>query len=206
MRGSVIVILLVVCLATSAFAVTGPASGEDVEGSDGGTRAQPTVTIKLDQATKTARVEPGESGLVIFTGTVECHSVGPGSNVQYSEVALWASSEMAMRATDVGFTVVGYDVSAERVAALAAGTSFVGDVSAAQLLAGLAAGYTPTADPDDLADFDIAIISVPTPLRDGTPDLSHIERRNIDPLGMQVVGGLLGCAWISQSNSGGQAV
>jgi len=82
---------------------------------------------------------------------------------------------VAMRATDVGFTVVGYDVSAERVAALAAGTSFVGDVSAAQLLAGLAAGYTPTADPDDLADFDIAIISVPTPLRDGTPDLSHIE-------------------------------
>jgi uncharacterized membrane protein len=111
MRSSVIAIILLVCLAASALAFPGPASGEDVEGSDGGTRAQPTVTIRLDQATKTAKVEPGESGLVIFTGTVECQSVGPGSNVQYTEVVLTTSSENGWATTispsDMVFTSQG---------------------------------------------------------------------------------------------------
>ncbi len=36
-------------------------------------------------------------------------------------------------------------------------------------------GYRPTADAADVAGFDVAVISVPTPLRDGLPDLSYIE-------------------------------
>jgi hypothetical protein len=36
---------------------------------------------------------------------------------------------------------------------------------------------TPSAPAEDLAGFDVAAIAVPTPLRDGTPDLSHIQRR-----------------------------
>ncbi|MGH8966390.1 MAG: nucleotide sugar dehydrogenase, partial [Actinomycetes bacterium] len=36
--------------------------------------------------------------------------------------------------------------------------------------------YTPSYDPKDLAGFDVAVISVPTPLQDGAPDLSYIER------------------------------
>ncbi|MEV7297703.1 nucleotide sugar dehydrogenase, partial [Streptomyces microflavus] len=35
--------------------------------------------------------------------------------------------------------------------------------------------YTATADATDLAGFDIAVITVPTPLRDGVPDLTYIE-------------------------------
>jgi nucleotide sugar dehydrogenase len=83
---------------------------------------------------------------------------------------------VAIRAVDVGFDVVGFEVSPERVSSLADGVSYVGDISDEQLAAALAAGYRPTADPNELADFDIAVISVPTPLSDdGSPDLAFIE-------------------------------
>ena len=82
---------------------------------------------------------------------------------------------VAMRAVEVGFDVVGFDVSIERVEALARGESFVGDVSDATVAAALQSGYLPTLDAADLAGFDVAVISVPTPLRDGAPDLGYIE-------------------------------
>ncbi|MDQ3275322.1 MAG: nucleotide sugar dehydrogenase [Actinomycetota bacterium] len=82
---------------------------------------------------------------------------------------------LAVRAVAVGYDVVGYELSPTRVEALLAGTSYVGDVTDSELAAALAAGYRPTADAEDLAGFDIAVVSVPTPLADGGPDLSHIE-------------------------------
>ncbi len=87
---------------------------------------------------------------------------------------------VAMRASQVGFPVIGYEASPERVKALAAGESYVGDISDAELTAALAAGYRPTGDPADLAGFDVAVISVPTPLREGLPDLSYIEAAGRD--------------------------
>lgn len=63
---------------------------------------------------------------------------------------------------------------------LDAGASYIGDVSDAELQAALSRGYTPTSDPADLAGFDIAVISVPTPLRDGLPDLGYIEAAGRD--------------------------
>jgi UDP-N-acetyl-D-glucosamine dehydrogenase len=84
---------------------------------------------------------------------------------------------VAMRASQVGFAnVVGFEVSPERVKALQNGSSFVGDVSDKELVAALDRGYIATDDPGDLAGFDVAVISVPTPLRDGMPDLSFIEQ------------------------------
>jgi UDP-N-acetyl-D-glucosamine dehydrogenase len=82
---------------------------------------------------------------------------------------------VAMRALDVGFPVVGLDASAERIAALAGGCSYVADVSDEQLRTALAAGYRPVARSSDVGAFDIAVVTVPTPLREGAPDLSHIE-------------------------------
>jgi nucleotide sugar dehydrogenase len=87
---------------------------------------------------------------------------------------------VAMRAVEVGYSVIGYDASVERVAALAAGRSYVGDVSDAELAAALAKGYLPTSDPVHLEGFDVAVISVPTPLREGLPDLSYIEAAGRD--------------------------
>src|ERR687893_200702 len=82
---------------------------------------------------------------------------------------------VAMRAVQVGFPVVGLEASPERAAALQAGGSYVADVSDDQLQQALAAGYRPVADPAETGPFDVAIITVPTPLRDGAPDLSYVE-------------------------------
>ena len=82
---------------------------------------------------------------------------------------------VAMRASEVGFPVTGYEVDARRVTALREGRSFVEDVSAERLGHALEHGYKVTDAPADLAGFDVAIISVPTPLRDGVPDLSYVE-------------------------------
>src|SRR2546423_9245570 len=82
---------------------------------------------------------------------------------------------LAMRAAELGFRVVGYDVNTDRIAALRAGCSHVEDVSDEELLVALDTDYWPTRDPLDLRGFDIAVISVPTPLREGVPDLSFIE-------------------------------
>jgi UDP-N-acetyl-D-glucosamine dehydrogenase len=82
---------------------------------------------------------------------------------------------LAMRAVEVGFDVVGLDVSESRIAGLAAGRSYVEDVTDAQLRAALASGhYVPTADYQDTAGFAVAVITVPTPLRDRSPDVSFI--------------------------------
>jgi UDP-N-acetyl-D-glucosamine dehydrogenase len=87
---------------------------------------------------------------------------------------------VAMRAVQVGFPVVGFEASPARAAALAAGESYVGDISNAELQAALARGYLPTGDAAHLTDFDIAVISVPTPLNEGLPDLSFIEAAGRD--------------------------
>ncbi|MFZ3475727.1 nucleotide sugar dehydrogenase [Streptomyces sp. 4.24] len=83
---------------------------------------------------------------------------------------------LAVRAAEVGHRVVGYDVDPHRVQQLAAGQSYVQDVTSARLRAVLdAKAYSATADAAALAGFDIAVITVPTPLRDGVPDLTYIE-------------------------------
>lgn len=87
---------------------------------------------------------------------------------------------VAIRASEVGFPVVGFDTSEQRIAALRDGRSFVEDISDEQIARALDAGYWPTRDPLDLRAFDIAVISVPTPLRDGNPDLRFIESAGRD--------------------------
>ncbi|HEV2070656.1 MAG TPA: nucleotide sugar dehydrogenase, partial [Acidimicrobiales bacterium] len=83
---------------------------------------------------------------------------------------------LAVRAVEAGFSVVGYDTDVERVKRLAAGESYVEDVSEEALGAALRSGrYRASADPQACAGFDVAVITVPTPLREGNPDLSHIE-------------------------------
>jgi UDP-N-acetyl-D-glucosamine dehydrogenase len=83
---------------------------------------------------------------------------------------------LAMRAVEQGFDVIGFDVDTAKVKRLAAGESPVEDVPDTQLRTALDSGrYRPTSDPADGSAFDVAVISVPTPLREGAPDLSYIE-------------------------------
>src|SRR5437016_2414088 len=81
-----------------------------------------------------------------------------------------------MRAVEVGHHVVGFDDCDELAAGLATGFSHVEDVPASQVKAALATGrYRVTSSPDALGDFDVAVITVPTPICDETPDLSYVE-------------------------------
>ena len=83
---------------------------------------------------------------------------------------------LAMRAVEVGHHVVGYDTDDSRVKRLAAGESYVEDVLTSTLATALASGrYRPSSEPKACAGFDVAVITVPTPLREGNPDLSYVE-------------------------------
>ena len=92
---------------------------------------------------------------------------------------------LAMRATEVGHHVIGFDIDNVRIKRIENGETFIEDVSSDQLAAALDSGrYLPSSNIVDCEDFDVAIISVPTPLRDGVPDLSYIEvaTRELAPL------------------------
>ncbi|MEU1972065.1 nucleotide sugar dehydrogenase [Microbacterium sp. NPDC019599] len=87
---------------------------------------------------------------------------------------------VAMRAVAVGYDVVGVDLDKSRVADLVAGQSYVGDVPSSTLREALSSGrYRATADYDDAGTFDIAVITVPTPLKESLPDLSFIESATV---------------------------
>jgi UDP-N-acetyl-D-glucosamine dehydrogenase len=82
---------------------------------------------------------------------------------------------LAMRAVEVGFHVVGFDLDTLKIDGLTAGASHIDDVTDADVMSALATGrYRPTTSTADLDGFDVAVITVPTPLREGVPDLSFI--------------------------------
>ncbi|MFF3209098.1 nucleotide sugar dehydrogenase [Streptomyces sp. NPDC002886] len=83
---------------------------------------------------------------------------------------------LAIRAAEVGHQVVGYDVDARRVKSLASGESYVEDVTSARLAKALELGtYQASDQARDCGGFDVAVVTVPTPLQDGAPDLRYIE-------------------------------
>ena len=83
---------------------------------------------------------------------------------------------LAMRAAAVGHRVIGYDTDPSRVKLLEAGESYIEDVPASELAAAVDDGtFRPSSEARACSGFDVAVITVPTPLRDGLPDLSYIE-------------------------------
>lgn len=83
---------------------------------------------------------------------------------------------LAIRAAEVGHQVIGYDVDSRRVKSLAAGESYVEDVSSERLSRALERGsYRASELARDCGGFDVAVVTVPTPLQEGAPDLRYIE-------------------------------
>ena len=83
---------------------------------------------------------------------------------------------LAIRAVEAGFDVVGFDVDKARVDRLRKASTFIDDITDEDLAIAVGTGrYLPTDDPAALAGFHIAVVCVPTPLREGAPDLSYIE-------------------------------
>jgi UDP-N-acetyl-D-glucosamine dehydrogenase len=83
---------------------------------------------------------------------------------------------LALRAAEAGFTVTGIDTDEQHVKRLTAGDPYVGDVPAERLATALASGrYRASSEYADARDFDVCVITVPVPVRDGIPDRGPIE-------------------------------
>ncbi|KPL81238.1 nucleotide sugar dehydrogenase [Herpetosiphon geysericola] len=84
---------------------------------------------------------------------------------------------MLARAGNVGFNVLGFDISVERIASINNGVSYIGDVPSSDLAALRNNNLIEaTAQFERLRDCDIIIICMPTPLNEARdPDMSYIE-------------------------------
>jgi UDP-N-acetyl-D-glucosamine dehydrogenase len=83
---------------------------------------------------------------------------------------------LALEYARAGFTAIGVDTDRDRIAALNLGQSPTPDVAGTELAELLASGrYRATADSAVLAESDVIIICVPTPLRKSKdPDISYV--------------------------------
>jgi UDP-N-acetyl-D-glucosamine dehydrogenase len=84
---------------------------------------------------------------------------------------------LALAVAQAGYGVTGFDIDGARVAALNGGRSPLRHIDEAALAAALEAGrFAATGDFDRLAEPDLLLICVPTPLdRHREPDLSFVE-------------------------------
>ena len=82
---------------------------------------------------------------------------------------------VAFEACRAGLTVTGFDISSDVVEGLNAGQSHIDDVTNDDVSTMRDCGFVATGDPADLAEGDVFVICVPTPLsEDGAPDLSAV--------------------------------
>ena len=89
---------------------------------------------------------------------------------------------LAMAAVDAGWSVIGIEKSASRVAQLNSGSSPVEDISDARLAKAIAANkFLASNDPSDVSVASVVTICVPTPLNDARePDLELLESATKD--------------------------
>jgi UDP-N-acetyl-D-glucosamine dehydrogenase len=75
-----------------------------------------------------------------------------------------------------GYTVLGFDIDAEKVARLKRGESYIGHIGSERVAELVASGrFDATSDPGRFAEVDAIVICVPTPLTEARePDLSYI--------------------------------
>ncbi|WP_240231782.1 nucleotide sugar dehydrogenase [Devosia lacusdianchii] len=82
---------------------------------------------------------------------------------------------LAIRFSEVGFKVVGFDVDTEKVRRLDAGESYIEHISAASIAGAVQAGFEATTDISRSSEVDALIICVPTPLnKNREPDMSFV--------------------------------
>lgn len=83
---------------------------------------------------------------------------------------------LACAAASEGFRVVGIDVDAQRIEELRSGQLAVPGVNEQLFRSAISSGRMElSTDTEEIARADIIVICVPTPLRNGSPDLSFVE-------------------------------
>jgi nucleotide sugar dehydrogenase len=80
---------------------------------------------------------------------------------------------LLLAAARAGYPVIGVDADPQKVQALSSSRSYVTDVSDGEL--GTLDAATLSVDPAVLAQADVVLLAVPTPLRDGSPDLGPVK-------------------------------
>jgi len=81
---------------------------------------------------------------------------------------------LAIALAEAGEPVIGFDVNAVKVDALRAGHSDIEDISDDKLRAAIGNGLRLSSIPTEIKSASAYIICVPTPLRDGLPDLDAV--------------------------------
>ena len=83
---------------------------------------------------------------------------------------------LAIETARVGYPTTGLDLDPQLIARLLTGASHVDDVSDDELRAALGRGYRASAETAVLAEADVIVICVPTPLSaDGRPDMTAVQ-------------------------------
>lgn len=82
---------------------------------------------------------------------------------------------LAVALVEAGQPVIGYDLDAQRVGALRSGSSGIEDISDDELARALTRGLSFTSSVEEARAASTYVICVPTPLRDGMPDLTAVE-------------------------------
>src|SRR5262249_10880480 len=148
--------------------LAGPDAGA-VQGARPGAGAGQHIPAAAHVAAAAVRAAPADRA------HIERRIPGPGVVMKQRIVVVgqgYVGLPLAVRAAQAGHEVVGYDVDRERIKRLAAGESYIEDVPSSELRKILGSGaYRPSAEARSCAGFDVAVITVPTPLRDGVLDL-----------------------------------
>lgn len=83
---------------------------------------------------------------------------------------------LAQGAALAGLSVVGLDLNSNVVDQLNSGKSHIDDLSDQDIKSMISNGYTATTDTECIADADVVVVCVPTPLGEaGSPDLRFVE-------------------------------
>lgn len=83
---------------------------------------------------------------------------------------------LAVQAVRAGYRVIGFEHDRAKAKLLQAGESHIEDITSAELAEVIESGrYRATGEVTACRHFDVAVITVPTPLKEGTPDLHYIR-------------------------------
>jgi|ERR1019366_5160861 UDP-N-acetyl-D-glucosamine dehydrogenase len=88
----------------------------------------------------------------------------------------YAGLPLACRFAETGFRTVGLDIDRFKIHELANGRSYIGHIPSEHIASLVRSGrFFPSADMARIAECDVAIMCVPTPLGEGsTPNLEYV--------------------------------